>query len=94
MAVARCRCAGGPVFTEWLHPETGAREAIAKAYENSGGPLHLRAFEYAIEDAVAYIIGGYSHDPDAPDSGKYILTLVKLEDGQWYITADMDNSNR
>jgi ketosteroid isomerase-like protein len=75
------------------HPPVRGRTNIEKAYENSGGPLFLHAFEYAILDPVAYIIGGYGHAEAAPDSGKFILALTRLEDGQWYITADMDNSN-
>ncbi len=75
------------------HPRVQGREAIAEAYGNSGGPLHLHAFAYAVEDSVGYIIGGYRSSLERPDSGKYILTLRKMADGQWYISADMDNQN-
>lgn len=76
------------------HPPVRGREAIAEAYRNAGGPLHLRAFSYTRADSVAYIIGGYRSAPERPDAGKFILTLRRMPDGRWYITADMDNSNR
>ena len=76
------------------HPPTRGRAAIAEAYRNSGGPLHLRAMAYAQSDSTGYIIGGYRSALNRPDSGKFILTLRKEPDGRWYITADMDNGNR
>lgn len=75
------------------HPPVRGREAIAAGYKNSGGPLLLRALDYALSDTVAYIIGAYSGGAGQPDSGKFILTLEPGEDGKWYITADMDNLN-
>lgn len=69
------------------------RAAIAEAYRNSGGPLQLRALSYAQADSVAYIVGEYGTTPDSPVAGKFILTLRRLSDGKWYITADMDNSS-
>ena len=75
-------------------PPVRSREAIAEAYRNAGGPLHLHAFSYAQADSVAYIIGGYRGFPGTPDAGKFILTLQLLSDGVWYISADMDNLNR
>lgn len=76
------------------HPPVQGREAIADAYHNSGGPLHLRAYSFALADPVAYIIGGYRNAASGPDTGKFILTLRLMQDGKWYITADMDNSNQ
>ena len=76
------------------HPPTQGRGQIEEAYRDSGGPLYLNAYEFAISDSVAYIIGGYSHLEEGPDTGKYILTLKLMSDDRWYITADMDNSNR
>ncbi len=70
------------------------RAAIESAYQNAGGNLQLRALEYAQSDSIGYIIGGYGYQAEGPDSGKFILTLRLLEDGKWYISADMDNSNR
>ena len=75
------------------HAPVRGRAAIAEAYRNSGGPLHLRALDYAQSDSVAYIIGGYRSSPERPDSGKFILTLRRMADDRWYITADMDNHN-
>jgi ketosteroid isomerase-like protein len=76
------------------YPPVQGRKAIAKAYRNSGGELHLRALSFAQADSVAYIIGGYNNDKSGADAGKFILTLHMMSDGKWYITADMDNSNR
>ena len=76
------------------HPPVRGRKAIAQAYRNAGGPLHLRALSYAHSDSVAYIIGGYGASLERPDFGKFILTLRQMSDGRWYITADMDNQNR
>ena len=76
------------------HPPVQGRAAIADAYRGAGGPLHLRATAYAQEDTVGYIIGGYRYGPEPPDTGKFILTLRRTSGDRWYITADMDNSNR
>lgn len=76
------------------HPPVRGRRAIEKAYQNAGGPLHLRALAFEYAGTVAYIIGGYRANPEGPDSGKFVLTLRKMQDGQWLITADMDNQNR
>jgi|Marorgknorr_s2lv_3_1036020.scaffolds.fasta_scaffold06544_2 ketosteroid isomerase-like protein len=75
------------------HSPVRGRDAIAEAYRNSGGPVALRALEFSQADSVGYIIGGYGGIEGGPDSGKFILTLRKLSDGRWYISADMDNSN-
>jgi len=75
------------------YPPVQGRTAIAEAYRNSGGDLHLRALSFARADSVAYIIGGYKADITGSDAGKFILTLRMMSDGKWYITADMDNSN-
>lgn len=76
------------------HPPVWGRDAIAQAYRGSGGPLHLYALDYALADSIAYIIGGYRTAPERPDAGKFILTLRRMPDGRWYISADMDNANR
>lgn len=76
------------------HPPVRGRDNIEVAYEGAGGPLHLRAFDYAVEGPVGYVIGGYSSTEGRPDSGKYTLTLRRNEDGRWLIVSDMDNGNR
>lgn len=70
------------------------RAAIQRLYTHPGSPLSLRAFVYATNGDVGYIIGGYSPEPGKPDDGKFTLTLRKSEDGRWLIVSDMDNSNR
>jgi len=70
------------------------RAAIQRLYTHPGSPLSLRAFVYATNGDVGYIIGGYSAEPGKPDDGKFTLTLRKSEDGRWLIVSDMDNSNR
>jgi ketosteroid isomerase-like protein len=70
------------------------RAAIQRLYTHPGSPLSLRAFVYATNGDVGYIIGGYSAEPGKPDDGKFTLTLRKSADGRWLIVSDMDNSNR
>lgn len=69
------------------------RAAIQRLYTHPGSPLSLRAFAYAANGNVGYIIGGYSAEPGKRDDGKFTLTLRKSEDGRWLIVSDMDNSN-
>jgi ketosteroid isomerase-like protein len=75
-------------------PAVRGRAAIQRLYTHPGSPLSLRAFVYATNGDVGYIIGGYSGEPGKPDDGKFTLTLRKSEDGRWLIVSDMDNSNR
>ena len=70
------------------------RAAIEKHYTGSGGPLFLRAFAYAAEGSVGYILGGFTAQQGAPDAGKFTLTLRKGADGRWLIVSDMDSPNR
>ena len=70
------------------------RAAIQRLYTHPGSPLSLRAFVYATNGEVGYIIGGYSAEPGKRDDGKFTLTLRKGKDGRWLIVSDMDNSNR
>jgi ketosteroid isomerase-like protein len=70
------------------------RAAIQKLYTRQGSPLSLRAFAYATNGNVGYIIGGYTSERGRPDDGKFTLTLRKDEKGRWLIVSDMDNSNR
>lgn len=83
----------GFVLTEGQSPTKG-RAAIQKLYTHPGAPLSLRAFAYAINGDVGYIIGGYAAEREKPDEGKFTLTLHKSKDGRWLIVSDMDNSNR
>lgn len=76
------------------HPPVRGREAIARAYAESGGRLHLRALAYERSSPVAYIVGGYTSTPKWPDAGTFILSLRRSADGRWLIAADMDNANR
>ena len=70
------------------------RAAIERHYAGSGGPLFLRAFAYARDGSVAYILGGYASEQNAPDAGKFTLTLRKSTDARWLIVSDMDSPNR
>jgi ketosteroid isomerase-like protein len=70
------------------------RAAIERHYTGSGGPLFLRAFAFARNGDVGYILGGYTAEKAAPDIGKFTLTLRKHADGRWLIVSDMDSSNR
>ncbi|HSJ64227.1 MAG TPA: DUF4440 domain-containing protein [Gemmatimonadaceae bacterium] len=74
-------------------PPVRGRAAIARHYDRAGGPLALRAIAYATSGDVGYIIGGYRYEADAPDMGKFTLTLRRAPDGRWLIYSDMDNSN-
>jgi hypothetical protein len=56
--------------------------------------LHLRAFAWAAEGSVGWILGGYAGEKGRPDDGKFTLTLAKGPDGRWLIMSDMDNGNR
>lgn len=76
------------------HPPTVGREAIEEAYAGSGGPLVLRAYSYATEGDVGYIIGGFTYGPSQPEAGKFVLALRRAPSGEWLIAADMDNGNR
>ena len=70
------------------------RAAIEKRYTGSGGPLALRAFAFATEGRVGYILGGFALKEGERDLGKFTLTLRKGTDGRWLIFSDMDNPNR
>jgi ketosteroid isomerase-like protein len=73
-------------------PPVHGRAAIEKHYTGAGGPLFLRAFAFATEGNVGYIIGGFATAKAGPDAGKFTLTLRK-EAGRWSIVSDMDNGN-
>jgi ketosteroid isomerase-like protein len=74
-------------------PPVRGRAAIARHYAGSGGALSLRAFAYATDGRLGYILGGYAWDGAAPDTGKFTLTLVRGTNGRWLIFSDMDNGN-
>ena len=92
-ALARLFTVDGFVLPAGRPPVRG-RAAIQKLYTGPGAPLSLRAFAYATQGDVGYLIGGYSAERDKPDDGKFTLTLRKDRDGRWLIVSDMDNSNR
>jgi ketosteroid isomerase-like protein len=75
------------------HPPVRGRSAIEKYYAGSGGPLALRAFAFAAEGSVGYVLGAFGREKGAPDDGKFTLTLRKDADGKWWIVSDMDNGN-
>jgi ketosteroid isomerase-like protein len=69
------------------------REAIEKRYAGAGGPLSLRAFAFATDGRIGYILGGFARAKGEPDIGKFTLTLRQGNDGRWLIMSDMDNGN-
>jgi ketosteroid isomerase-like protein len=75
------------------HPPVRGREAIERFYTGRGGELSLRAFAFALEGDVAYILGGYTTAPGQPDLGKFTLTLRRT-DRRWLIVSDMDSGNQ
>ena len=91
-ALSRLFAEDGFVLPEGRSPVRG-RAAIQKLYAGPGAPLSLRAFAYATQGDVGYIIGGYNSESGKPDEGKFTLTLRKGRDGRWLIVSDMDNSN-
>src|SRR5262245_45822710 len=56
-------------------PPVRGRGDIERHYEGAGGPLALRAFAFATEGRVGYIIGGFARQRGEPDVGKFTLTL-------------------
>lgn len=91
-ALAQLFAEDGYVLPQGQEPVRG-RAAIEKLYTRKGSPLALRAFAYATEGNVGYILGGYGPEPGKPEDGKFTLTLRK-ENGRWLIVSDMDNPNR
>ena len=75
-------------------PLRRGRGAIREGYATSGGPLSLRAFSYATDDTVGYIIGGYTEQQGQRDIGKFVLALRRSPGGRWLIAADIDNANQ
>ena len=91
-ALARLFAEDGFVLPGGGAPVRG-RAAIERHYKGSGGPLALRAFAFATEGPVGYILGGYAGKRGDPDDGKFTLTLRKGKGGRWLIVSDMDNDN-
>ena len=75
-------------------PPVKGRAAIQQYYTGQGGPLALRAFAFAADGGVGYILGGYGARPGEAEDGKFTLTLRRSPGGRWLIVSDMDNSNR
>jgi ketosteroid isomerase-like protein len=92
-ALARLFAEDGFVLGNGAEPVRG-RAAIQQYYKGPGGPLVLRAFAFATEGPVGYILGGFSRQEGQSDIGKFTLTLRKGSDGRWLIVSDMDNGNR
>ncbi len=76
------------------HAPARGRAGIQQAYTGHGGPLSLRALDFATHGNVGYIIGAYGSKPASGDSGKFILALRRDRGRRWLIAADIDNSNR
>jgi ketosteroid isomerase-like protein len=74
-------------------PPARGRAAIEKHYAKAGGDLALRAYAYAVDGRIGYIVGGFGRRAGEPDGGKFTLTLVRGEGGRWLIFSDMDNGN-
>jgi ketosteroid isomerase-like protein len=91
-ALARLFDPDGFVLTNGGPPVQG-RDAIRRHYKGPGGPLVLRAFAFATEGKVGYILGGFARQAGQPDVGKFTLTLRADADGRWLIASDMDNPN-
>ena len=72
-------------------PPAQGHAAIRGVYSRPGSTLHLRAFAYAVEDSVGYIIGAYRYDPAGDDVGKFVLALRRAGRGPWKIAADIDS---
>ncbi|HTD52714.1 MAG TPA: nuclear transport factor 2 family protein [Thermoanaerobaculia bacterium] len=92
-ALARLFAEDGFVLGNGAPPVRG-RAAIQQSYKGPGGPLVLRAFAFATQGPVGYILGGFSRQEGQPDIGKFTLTLRKGSGGRWLIVSDMDNGNR
>lgn len=82
----------GFVLSNGVPPVRG-RAQIQQHYTGQGGPLALRAFAFATDGSVGYVIGGFAGQAGQPDIGKFTLTLRKAADGRWLIMSDMDNGN-
>jgi len=74
-------------------PAVRGRAQIQKHYAGQGGPLSLRAFAFATEGSIGYILGGFARQAGQADIGKFTLALQKGADGRWLIMSDMDNGN-
>jgi ketosteroid isomerase-like protein len=73
-------------------PMVRGRADIEKHYQGAGGPLYLRAVSFVTKGDLGQIIGGFTHQAGAADSGKFTLTLRRVK-GRWLIFSDMDNGN-
>lgn len=74
------------------------RAGIRRVYENSSGPLRLRALAYHVSESASagYIVGAYNYGDTTgtTDVGKFLLALRQDPLGKWLIAADLDNANR
>lgn len=81
-----------PTPAGWVRGRAG----IARVYENSEGPLRLRAIAFSVADSLGYIVGAYSYGGATGGAvgGKFLLALRQDAMGRWLIAADLDNTNR
>ncbi|HEX8243969.1 MAG TPA: DUF4440 domain-containing protein, partial [Longimicrobium sp.] len=75
-------------------PPVQGRANIQQAYENSRGPLRLRALGYAADGSAGYIIGAFGSGENGADMGKFVLALRREPGGPWMIAADIDNASQ
>jgi ketosteroid isomerase-like protein len=68
--------------------------AIERYFDARREARSLRAIAYAMDEDVAYIIGGYAEHPDGPDTGKFTLTLLRRSGGRWLIASMMSSPNQ
>jgi ketosteroid isomerase-like protein len=68
------------------------RARISQMLTRPGGDLQLRAFAWAADDSVGYIIGGFRYPGSTGPGGKFLLALRRGPEGRWLIAADMDNN--
>ncbi len=83
-----------PPNGETLRGAAGVRE-IFGAMTEAGLTARMVIEEITMQESVAYKIGSYTlmDGDDVVDSGKFIETWRKGEDGKWRISNDIWNSN-
>jgi ketosteroid isomerase-like protein len=81
-----------PTSVGWIR----GRDGIRRVYENSSGPLRLRALAFHVDQTAGYIVGAYNYGDPAGgvDAGKFLLAIRQDRSGRWLIAADLDNGNR
>ena len=59
------------------HPPVRGRDAIRQYYTGKGGALSLRAFAFATDGSIGYIIGGFSRGVGHPISASSLSSSVR-----------------